>query len=100
MTPTDSNDGNSNDRMPAQEKLAWVKPKITPMEAISVLANNKVGKTIMRVPKTTETPVSGPPNPVCHKPRLHQQKLIAPTGLQRPFLVAWSVDYLAPSVLI
>ena len=34
MTPTDSNDGNSNDRMPAQEKLAWVTPKITPMEAI------------------------------------------------------------------
>ena len=39
-------------------------------------------------------------DPVCHKPRPLQQNPIAPTSLLRPFLMAWSIDYLALSVLI
>ena len=81
-----------------KEKLEWVTPRLTLMEAEDTDATKEYpfereGIRRKRGEWTFLTPS-------WHKPRPLQQKPITPTGLQRPFLMAWSIDYLAPSVLI
>jgi hypothetical protein len=86
---------NANDGIPddaPQEKLEWVTPKISLM---ATTETDKANRTAKRKRRTVV-----PLDPVCHKPRPHQQNSLAPTGLRRPFLMAWSIDYLAPLALI
>ena len=71
-----------NDLVPAQEKLEWVTPKISLMDA-----GDTDGKNII-TPTETLTNYSGPSWPIIHQTSPHLQNQSAERVWKDPFLVS------------